>query len=189
MLKPDILKQMRESGCISLAYGIESGSSTVLKYMRKDFSPDQASNAIRWTREAEISLRTYFMIGMPCETPETIRDTINFSKSLDLTKAFFNIATPYPGSALYDMALQGDGLHLLTRDWKDFKRWGNAVIELKDVSRQELIRWQRRAMIEFYLRPKIIGHHLKHFIKEGHDTFYYKPQPLKYLRSIFSRQK
>ena len=188
-LNRELLLKMKKAGMVNISMGIESGNQKILDSVKKEITLEQCRAACKLATSLGIETRGSFILGLPHETPETIRDTINFAKSLDLTKAFFNIATPYPGSVLYDMALQGDGLHLLTRDWKDFKRWGNAVIELNEVSRQELIRWQRRAMIEFYLRPKILWHHLKHFIKEGHDTFYYKPQPLKYLRSIFSRQK
>ena len=185
----ELLLKMVKAGMVNMSIGIESGNQKILDGVKKGITLEQCQAACKLTTSLGIETRASFILGLPHETPGTIRATINFAKSLDLTKAFFNIATPYPGSVLYDMALQGDGLHLLTQDWNDFKRLGNAVIELNEVSRQELIRWQRRALIEFYLRPKIIWHHLEHLIKEGHDTYPYKPQPLKYLRSLFSRQK
>ena len=66
-------------------------------------------------------------------------------------------------------------MHLLTHCWKDFKRWGNAVIELDDVSRDELIEWQKIAMMEFYARPKTVLWHIKEFIKGEHSMYYYRP--------------
>ncbi len=104
-VKPEILKLMADSNCISLAYGIESGSPTVLEYMRKGFSPDQASNAIKWTREAGISLTAYFIIGMPCETHKTIRETVDFCKK-NLVGGEFFFATPIPGTDLYTYAIE-----------------------------------------------------------------------------------
>lgn len=99
-----ILKQMAQSNCVSLNYGIESGSLEVLKYMKKGFTPEQASRAISWTREAGIALRAYFMIGMPCETKDTIMETVDFCKK-NLVGGEFFFATPIPGTELYKYAL------------------------------------------------------------------------------------
>lgn len=103
-VKPDVLKIMADSNCVSLAYGIESGSPAVLDYMKKGFTAEQASNAIKWTREAGISMTTYFMIGMPCETEETVRETIDFCKR-NLVGGEFFFATPIPGTELYNYAI------------------------------------------------------------------------------------
>lgn len=103
-VKPDVLKIMADSNCVSLAYGIESGSLTVLDYMKKGFTAEQASNAIKWTREAGISMTTYFMIGMPCETEETVRESIDFCKR-NLVGGEFFFATPIPGTELYNYAI------------------------------------------------------------------------------------
>ena len=115
------------------------------------------------------------MLGLPHENVETLRNTIDFAKKLQLDRAFFNICTPYPGTPLFQMAEEGDGLSLLTKDWKEFKRWGDAVIELDGVSSDELIKWQRIAMMEFYARPKIIFNHIKEFLKGEHAKYYYRP--------------
>lgn len=102
-VKPEVLKIMADSNCVSLAYGIESGSPTVLDYMKKGFTAEQASNAIKWTREAGISMTTYFMIGMPCETKETVRETTDFCKQ-NLVGGEFFFVTPIPGAELYEYA-------------------------------------------------------------------------------------
>lgn len=103
LVNPQMLYQMAASGCISLAYGIESASPLVLKFIKKGVSSEQARNAIRWTRDAGISLRAYFMIGMPCETPQTLRQTVEFCKE-NLVGGEFFFATPFPGTELYNYA-------------------------------------------------------------------------------------
>ena len=186
-LDRELIIKMKEAGLANISMGVESGNQKILDLIKKGTTIEQYQAAYKLATELNVETRGSFMIGHPYDTRETIRDTINLAKSLDLTKAFFNITTPYPGSVLYDMALQGDGLRLLTHDWKEYKRWGNAVIELDGISRQDLIKLQRRAMLEFYLRPKIILYHLKHIIKEGHDSFYYRPQIFATIKSIFNR--
>jgi len=85
------------------------------------------------------------------------------------------------------MAERGEGLHLITKSWKEFKRWGNAVIELEDVSRDNLIEWQKIAMMEFYARPRIIFHHLKAFLGGDHKKYYYRPLLLG-LKEFYNRK-
>lgn len=165
---------------------VKSGNQKILDRVKKETRHEQYRVAFKLLTNLGLETRGSFMIGLPHEAPKTIRDTINFAKSLDLSKAFFNVVTPYPGSVLYDKAIIGDGIYLRTYDWKEYQRWGNAVIELEDVSSQELIKWQKRAMLEFYLRPQIIWHHLKYFVGVGHDPLYYKPQPFKWISSVFN---
>ena len=185
-LDRELLIKMKKAGLIGLSIGVESGNQKILDSAKKETRLEQYRVAFKLLANIEIETRGSFMFGLPHETTKTMRDTINFAKSLDLNKAFFNITTPYPGSVLYDKAIVGDGIRLLTHDWKEYQRWGNAVIELEDVGRQELIKLQKRAMLEFYLRPRIIWHHLKHFIWEGNDPLYYKPQPFKWILSRFN---
>jgi hypothetical protein len=83
-------------------------------------------------------------------------------KSLKCDQAYVNIATPFPGTEFYDMARKGKhGLKLLTEDWNEYRRWGNAVINVNDLSREQLIRLQKRALLEFYLRPSQIIYNIK----------------------------
>ena len=66
------------------------------------------------------------------------------------------------GTEYYEMAKHGyGGLKLLTHDWREFRRWGNAVINVNDLTKEELIKWQKRALLEFYLRPRIIWYNLR----------------------------
>lgn len=103
MMTFDSLEMMKESGCVSLAYGIESGSPTVLKFIKKGITIEQVCKAIQWTRQLGIGVTTYFMIGMPVETPQTIRESIEFCKE-NLVGGEFFFATPFPGTELYRYA-------------------------------------------------------------------------------------
>jgi len=73
------------------------------------------------------------------------------------------------------MAEKREGIRLTSDSWKEFRRWGNAVVELEEVSREQLIEWQKIAMMEFYARPRIILHHIAEFIRGDHENFYYRP--------------
>ncbi|MBN2482616.1 MAG: radical SAM protein [Candidatus Omnitrophica bacterium] len=75
-----LLEKMRRAGCVSLAYGIESGSESILKDMGKTFSVGLAEKVIRDTHDAGISANTFFLIGFPTETDQDFQKTIVFMK-------------------------------------------------------------------------------------------------------------
>jgi len=100
----------------------------------------------------------YFILGLPGETPETINETIAFAKKIDPDYVNFHVATPFPGTELYDMALEK---HWIASDnWDDFEEEGSAVMKTDDLSPEDLIQAQRRAMRAFYLRPRQIAREL-----------------------------
>ena len=76
--------------------------------MKKGVTVKQAKDALLWTIKHLGWADTSFMIGTPGENRETIQETIEFCKELDLNPAAIFFATPYPGTDLYRMALQQD---------------------------------------------------------------------------------
>jgi radical SAM superfamily enzyme YgiQ (UPF0313 family) len=101
--KPKILNRMAQAGCVWIGFGIESGSQKMLDSMNKRATVLQASQAIKDTRQAGIFANTTFIFGYPGETLETIQETIDFKKELDIQCGSF-FANPYPGTPLYQGA-------------------------------------------------------------------------------------
>jgi radical SAM superfamily enzyme YgiQ (UPF0313 family) len=93
----------------------------------------------------------YFIIGLPGETVATIRESIKFAKRVRPDYVNFHVATPFPGTDLYEEALEKGWL---TSDrWEDFEEEGSAVLQAGDLTPAELKIWQARAMRGFYMRP------------------------------------
>ena len=108
-VSPDIIKMMKEAGCRSIIYGVESGSERILQVMEKRTLPVDNYNAIRWTIEAGLYTEIQLVIGMPGECPETIKETADFmSDTLTLDRSqnpknvSMNFAQALPGSPLYE---------------------------------------------------------------------------------------
>jgi len=99
---PEILQKMADAGCQEIHYGIESGNQAILDAIGKKITLDQARQAIRWTTDAGILAKGYFMLGLPGDTEETMEQTIAFAASLDLHQAMFSLTTPFPGTRLWD---------------------------------------------------------------------------------------
>ena len=86
-----------------------------------------------------------------------------------------NILTPYPDTHAYDQALAGDGLHLLCEDWREFKRWGTAVIRTDDLTAEDLVWYQRRFLTEFYTQPKVLWYHFKQLLQGNFSHYFFRP--------------
>lgn len=156
-VKKDILKLMKKAGCREISFGIESGDEKILEIMHKDNSLVKARESIRFTKEAGIKTHASFMIGNLGETKETIRRTIDFAKELNTDVAAFFIATPLPGTELYQEAAKL-GYIRKDVDWRIFSPLSKnkPVINLPNLNSQELLYWHRRAIAEYYVRPKYI---------------------------------
>lgn len=98
---PDLLRLMYRAGCREIHYGIESGNPEILAATAKHIRLEQVRQAVEWTEAAGIASKGYFMLGLPGDTEETMEQTIAFAESLPLTEAMFSIATPFPGTRLW----------------------------------------------------------------------------------------
>jgi len=90
---------------VLLCYGIESGSQRMLDVMKKGVRVQEAKAAVRLTQKHMGWADCSFMIGLPGENHQTIRETVDFCKELRLAPEVVFFATPYPGTELYRLAL------------------------------------------------------------------------------------
>jgi radical SAM superfamily enzyme YgiQ (UPF0313 family) len=97
----EMLQLMGKAGCRLISWGIESGNEQILKHAHKGAYPDKAERSLRWAKKAGIMNWGYFIIGLPGETEQTIRETIEFAKKLPLDIALFHVAAPYPGTPFF----------------------------------------------------------------------------------------
>ncbi len=161
LVDKELLLEMKKAGCRMISYGIEHGVFIhEIKGGRATLK--QAEDAVRWTHEAGIQTVGYYMIGLPQETEETIKKTIEFAKKLDCTYAQFAITMPFPGNKLYDEAVKS-GLVKLDDTWDKFVYAGVGsggiqapVLTTNALSAKDLAYWAKRAYREYYFRPSYI---------------------------------
>jgi len=99
---PEMLRLMHRAGCRQIHYGIESGNEEILRAIGKRITKEQVRRAVKWTMEAGIRAKGYFMLGLPGDTVRTMQQTIDFAVELDLDDAMFSLTTPFPGTRLWD---------------------------------------------------------------------------------------
>ncbi len=148
----EMLQLMARAGNWLISWGIESGNEQILRHARKGAYPDKAERALRWAREAGIKNWGYFIIGLPGETEETIRDTIDFSKKLPLDIALFHVAAPYPGTPFFFEVVENNWFRPGTR-WEQVDMDKGTVLDYPNLSAEELLYWQKRAFREWAFRP------------------------------------
>jgi anaerobic magnesium-protoporphyrin IX monomethyl ester cyclase len=154
---PEILGLIHRAGCWQIGYGIESGSEEILERIKKGINLEQITRAVRWTREAGIRVRGYFMLGCPGETRETIMKTISFAKTSGVNDFQITYFTPFPGSESFRDA---ERYGKFTKDYRMMTTWFPVFIP-EALTKETLESYYRKAFREFYLRPKIIWSYLK----------------------------
>ncbi len=148
----EMLQAMAQAGCWMIAWGIESGNAEVLRRAHKGYPPGQAERALRWARAAGIKNWGYFIIGLPGETEETIRETIALALRLPLDLALFHIAAPHPGTPFFFEVVERGWFRPGTR-WEQVDMDRCTVLEYPHLPAEELERWARVAFRKWAFRP------------------------------------
>jgi anaerobic magnesium-protoporphyrin IX monomethyl ester cyclase len=161
----EMLRLMGKAGCWLISWGIESGNEQILRHARKGAYPDKAERALRWAREAGIKNWGYFIIGLPRETEETIRQTIDFSKKLPLDIALFHVAAPYPGTPFFFEVVKEGWFRPGTR-WEQVDMDKGTVLDYPGLPAERLLYWQKRAFREWAFRPGPILTYLKMLLSD-----------------------
>lgn len=134
---------LSKANCRQINVGCESGSSRILKTMKKGVTPEKIINVFDWAKENNIQRRAFFIIGMPEETEEDLRMTEEFAERLMPDVFGVTILCPYPGSDLYDH----DSMHSI--DWEKTDEYSNDFWRTKHFSNSEMKEWQKRLTEKF----------------------------------------
>lgn len=171
----ELFELMREAGCYGIGFGIESGSQQILDRIRKGTTVEQIRRAVTQCYNAGIEPYGFFMLGLPDETEETMRATIDLAKELPFQLVKFNITIPLPGTELFE-EYKERGL-LKSLDWEKYSFYTDP----EDLYTHPTLEWSvvrqyfKQAYREFYWRPSYILQRLIRDIKMGvlFDDIYY----------------
>ncbi len=158
-----LIKKMKDAGCFALDFGIESGNQKVLDRAKKNITLKQAESALKIAKLAGIMTYASFMIGLPGDTMETAKQTIDFAIKLNPDVAQFFITTPFPGTELYEEAIK--------KEWiAEIENWGELDISKGVFRNDKLTNKQIHVLVSnaykrFYLRPFFIFQSLKRVLK------------------------
>lgn len=114
-----LVNEMKMAGCRVISIGVESGNQETLRKIKKGITVEQVRKAAQIIKRSGIRLYSFFIIGFPWEAEKEITDTIKFMKEIDPDNASLSIATPYPGTELYDICKR-EGLIQDGMPWASF---------------------------------------------------------------------
>jgi hopanoid biosynthesis associated radical SAM protein HpnJ len=152
----ETLKTMRDNGLRLLLVGYESGDQRILENIKKGIRLEEAREFTRNCRKLGITIHGTFILGLPGETPETIRSTVEFAKELDVFSIQVSLAAPYPGTELYRQAVENGWFG---RDATLVSESGTqtAALEYDGLPREEIFAAVEKFYRAYYFRPRPIA--------------------------------
>ena len=147
---------MKQAGINWICFGFESTSEKVRKGVSKRFGQDKIKKAIEMTKAAGIYIIGNFIFGLPDDDLETMQETLNMAKEYNFEYVNFYTTMAYPGSQLYEDALQKD--IKLPETWHGYSQYSEDTLPLptKHLSAAEVLCFRDKAFVEYFSNPKYI---------------------------------
>ncbi|MBU2560060.1 B12-binding domain-containing radical SAM protein [archaeon] len=168
--KPETLKNMKKAGCRLLCVGFESPTQTALDGVGKKTTKEKQVDFMKNARSTGLLVNGCFILGLPNDTKDSIRETINFAKKLNPDTAQFYPLMVYPGTASYAWAKEKG--YLETEDyskWIDSEGKHSTALNLPEIGSRELVKMCDDARREFYLRPGFIFYKIIQSLKNPEE--------------------
>ena len=152
LLDEELVALLKKAGLIRLSFGLETVDEDMRKTMNKKVPLEAYSKSNELLNKYDIEALNSVMIGLPGETEENVWKTLNFlSKAKEVKQANFAIATPYPGTKFHEMAAKGEGgMTLLSNNFTEYKRYGQAVTKVNNLGPEDLVRLQNEGFVSIY---------------------------------------
>lgn len=124
---------------------------------KKRVTLKKIEHAVKITKKVGIKTISFNIIGHPLETVETIKETIKFNKKIKVDDFKTQFIIPFPGTELYQIA---EKYGTFDRHWKKMSVFKEPIFVPHGLTKEDLIRWNKKAFWSFYLQPRIIFKYL-----------------------------
>ncbi len=153
----DTVKSLKDNGLRLFLVGYESGNDEILTRIKKGVTTDEMRKFTKACHQAGVIIHGTFILGLPVETKQTIQQTLDFAKELDVFSIQVSLAAPYPGTELYEQArLNGWFAKKLKTDLLGDEGYQSSTIEYPGLSKEEIFEEVERFYKAYYFRPKPI---------------------------------
>jgi radical SAM superfamily enzyme YgiQ (UPF0313 family) len=163
----ETLKVMADAGARLFIVGFESGDPQILKNIKKGATVEMAREFAGNCKKVGIKIHGDFIIGLPGETKETMRRTIEFAKELDCPTVQISLAHAFPGTELHQYLSKNN--FLVTEALTDGGGHQLPHIQYPDLSREEMMAGVNRFYDEYYFRPKVVWRILREALWDAHE--------------------
>jgi hopanoid biosynthesis associated radical SAM protein HpnJ len=184
----ETLKAMKEAGCRLLIVGYESGDQQILKNIKKGATVERARQFTKDCHKLGLVIHGDFILGLPGESRETIKNTISFAKELDVETIQVSVAHAYPGTELYDYAVKNG---FMVGDNKMVDEGGHqlAHVQYPGLPAEEILSSVHRFYDEYYFRPKAVFRILKRAAFDSNDRKRLYKEAKAFLKTRSQRNK
>ncbi len=183
----ETLKAMKDAGCRLLIVGYESGDEQILKKIKKGATIQRARQFTKDAHSLGLVIHGDFIVGLPGETRETLRNTIDFAKQLDVETIQVSLGHAYPGTEFYEYAKQNNLVQLKMSD--DEGHQLPNVIYPGILEKGELVDWVERFYGEYYFRPKAAWRIVRKGLFDSHERKRIYKEAKDYLSLRAKRKK
>jgi len=152
----EMFKLMAKAGIYSIAIAVESGNQEVNRKLGKRLNLSKVSNTAEMAHKAGIFITLYFMLGLPFETLDNMKETIRFAKKLKADAVQFFITTPFPGTPLFEIVKNNAKFLVDSAEGFPAYHTGKAIFETKNWTGKDLEKIFKQAWREFYFRVPFI---------------------------------
>jgi hopanoid biosynthesis associated radical SAM protein HpnJ len=177
----ETLQIMRNAGLHHVIVGFESGDDQILKNIKKGVTRERAIQFVKDCKQLGITIHGAFIVGLPGETRETLKATIEYAKMLDLYSIQVSLPSPYPGTEFHKECVANGWL--VSNAYIDETGHQMCVVSYPHLSNQEIFKAVEEFYSKFYFRPKYIirsigrmivdGEERRKLLKEGKQYFEY----------------
>jgi hopanoid biosynthesis associated radical SAM protein HpnJ len=163
----ETLRAMKEAGCRLLIVGYESGDPQILKNIKKGATVDMATRFTDNCKKLGLLVHGDYIIGLPGETRESIRRTIDFAKRMDTETIQVSIAHPYPGTEFFEYVKHNNLITLDSMTDEMGHQLPNIIYPGLD--RAELVDWVEKFYGEYFFRPRVAWRIVRKAIFNGDE--------------------
>jgi radical SAM superfamily enzyme YgiQ (UPF0313 family) len=150
----DILVKMKEAGCHTVMFGVESGSAQILSLYMKGYTLEKIRETFALCRRLGIRTVATFIIGLPEDTEQSCRETIDLACALDCDYASFNFAVPRARTSLRSHAVETG---LINADISTMDQSGSFIsMPTLTLETERLKQLRKLAIRKYYLRPRYL---------------------------------
>ena len=183
----ETLKAMADAGARLFIVGFESGDPQILKNIKKGATVEQARAFAKNCKKVGIRVHGDFIIGLPGETRDTIKRTIDFAKEIDPETIQVSIAHAYPGTELYDQLNGNSFMH--SEAIADGGGHQLPHIEYPGLPLEEMMAAVNRFYDSYYFRPRVVWRIVRDSLWDAHERKRLYNEAVEYLRVRSERWK
>jgi len=149
----EMLRLMRKAGCVTVSYGIESGSNRILKATGKNITVEKCMKAVKASQKLGLETVGYYIFGHIGETKGELQETLRLIWKMNCDKIAVGVMVPWPGTKVFELAKKNQGGYkLLSTDYAKYDKYFGDVMEFEGYDLKYLDIMRIKAFVYLYLK-------------------------------------